>query len=78
MKNGYYENCESEFAPTDCKESNGCGCQLCYNEFKSGDCPECGSEADIAERAYENMLSDFYGGSAPFTTRGRRLAIVKP
>lgn len=77
MKNGYCENCENEFTSMDCKESTGCGCQSCYDEFKNGDCPECGSETDIAERAHENMLSDFYGGSAPFTARERQLAIVK-
>lgn len=78
MKNGDCEYCGEYYDESDCKENTGCGCHACYDEFKNGDCPECGGEADFAERAHENMLSDFYGGSAPFTARERQLAIVKP
>lgn len=77
MNNGDCEHCGEYYNEADCKEANGCGCHACYDAFKNGDCPECGSESDIAERAHENMLSDFYGGSAPFTARERQLVTVK-
>ena len=77
MKNGECEHCTNYFDESDCKEATGCGCHACYDVFKNGDCPECGNESDVAEKAHENMLSDFYGGSAPFTARERQDEALK-
>lgn len=69
--NGYCEDCETYYNQADLKELHGCGCEACYDDFKNSYCPECEAQA---ERAQEAMLSDFYGGSEPFTTREKQAA----